>query len=126
MANLILIKQGLEQGREYCGYCGKDVTGAKECMHVATGFVDTGYNYTAGTEGLVKHQKYLDGLRSMRIGEEYLMYPEELETLPMFDKVSKYGATYNMQLMFELNSLLEAGLIKSLYSTFRIYWRSNP
>ena len=120
MANLIQIKRGLEHGKEYCGYCGKDVTGTADCMH--SEWYDAQFSASAASEGAI-HRKIASRQSAMRIGEEYLMYPEDLESLPMFDNPSKYVASYNMELMFHINSLLEAGLIKGLSGNFKLYGR---
>ena len=118
MANLILIKQGLEQGNEYCGYCGQDVTGAADCMH--SKWSDSlGYNHASGRIGMYHHKNFLERQVSLRIGEEYLLYLEELSALPMFDRASKYIFLYNMQEMFSLNSVLDTGIINSIPTSFR-------
>lgn len=84
----------LEQGHEFCGVCGKDVTNAPECMHsnymlqFSTSCqgrigrtLKTIRNFGTESDGF----RYEDTLFSHRIGCEMLLDTGALESLVCFD-----------------------------------------
>ena len=80
MSKLDRVILQLEEGKELCGVCGKDVTDTKDCMHT-----DERPTYSSS-----EHAGYQLKMYSIRIGMEALLYGDEyLLTLPYFDVVNR-------------------------------------
>jgi hypothetical protein len=91
----------LEQGHEFCGICGKDVTDAPDCMHSPFPLTNScvGGLVAVSEATTATRMKYEDTLYSRRIGCEMLLDPSELETLTVFDPVNVFG--YDWVAMFQ-------------------------
>lgn len=86
MSKLDRVTAQLERGHELCGVCGKDVTGARDCVHESIVNLNTlMQTVTAKGFSIPSQSKSPSKPYSIRIGMEMLMYPEELLALPLFD-----------------------------------------
>lgn len=102
MTHLNRMVAAIKQGREFCGYCGKEVTNAPDCMHKHSGASTT----SKSDPDRVHSKGVLKYLRPVRISEVYLMYIDEMLALPVFDPVLKphYPTTKSM---FQMNELFK-------------------
>lgn len=87
MSKLQRVIDQLSEGCELCGICGKDITGRPNCEHLVTEAVSYSTAFQKSCHGVRSIQRIPP--HTMRIGMELLLYPEYLQTLPLFDSTSK-------------------------------------
>lgn len=103
MSKLNRMIDKLEEGYEFCGHCGKDITDQPDCMHRHT----SSCSFSASDEKFIHGGGCLVFLAPIRVTEVYLMYQEELTSLPIFDPVL---VSYYIDVaeLFRINNVIEA------------------
>lgn len=79
------IVEQLEEGYEFCGHCGADITDKPDCIHRNQGGAVT----STSEDRFIHNRGVLLYLRPIRVGMEYLLYEEDLLNLPIFDPILK-------------------------------------
>lgn len=103
MSRLSRMIRKLEEGCEFCGHCGKDITNQPDCKHRHTSSVTTSYS----DDKFIHNKGVLIYIRPIRVTEVYLLYPDELTALPIFDPIliSNY---MTVNTLFRVNQAIDS------------------
>lgn len=97
------IVEQLEEGYEFCGHCGADITDKPDCIHRNQGGAVT----STSEDRFIHNRGVLLYLRPIRVGMEYLLYEEDLFNLPIFDPILKSNYPSSAEL-YKLNEYYKA------------------